>query len=95
MSTSSIVWPRTSIARRFDLFPRHFLLELDLSPQRTPPPQPQPPVKNQFPDGESESPYVFICENPRELVVRFPLKGKHKIFPLDSDVHEGAKGGLQ
>lgn len=33
----------------------------------------------QFPSGESDSPYVFICKNPRELIVKFPLKGKHKI----------------
>ena len=33
----------------------------------------------QYPDGESASPYVFICENPHELLVKFPIKGKHKI----------------
>ena len=33
----------------------------------------------QYPGGESESPYVFIMENPCELVVKFPIKGQHKI----------------
>ncbi|RXM97724.1 Activating signal cointegrator 1, partial [Acipenser ruthenus] len=28
---------------------------------------------------ESASPFVFICSNPQELVVKFPMKGKHKI----------------
>ncbi|KAJ3593939.1 hypothetical protein NHX12_006272 [Muraenolepis orangiensis] len=34
-----------------------------------------------FPDTceESASPFVFICTNPQELVVKFPMKGKHKI----------------
>ena len=33
----------------------------------------------QYPHGDSSSPYVFVCENPQEIVVRFPIKGKHKI----------------
>lgn len=33
----------------------------------------------QFPDGESASPYVFICTNPQELMLKFPMKGQHKI----------------
>ena len=33
----------------------------------------------QYPGGESESPFVFIVENPSELVVKFPVKGQHKI----------------
>lgn len=35
----------------------------------------------QFPDTceESASPFVFICTNPQELLVKFPMKGKHKI----------------
>ncbi|MBN3307878.1 TRIP4 protein, partial [Amia calva] len=28
---------------------------------------------------ESGSPFVFICSNPQELLVKFPMKGKHKI----------------
>lgn len=34
----------------------------------------------QFPDGEeSSSAFVFIPENARELPVKFPVKGRHKI----------------
>ncbi|XP_052829197.1 activating signal cointegrator 1 isoform X2 [Octopus bimaculoides] len=51
--------------------------------------------RTQFPDGESGSPYVFICQNPKELVVNFPIKGKHKIFKLDPHIHQGAKKGLR
>lgn len=35
-----------------------------------------------FPNGESDSPFVFICEDPQELSVRFPVKGEHKICKL-------------
>lgn len=40
-----------------------------------------PSPRLQFPDTceESASPFVFICTNPQELVVKFPMKGKHKI----------------
>ncbi|CAF99915.1 unnamed protein product, partial [Tetraodon nigroviridis] len=35
----------------------------------------------QFPAtcDESASPFVFICTNPQELLVKFPIKGRHKI----------------
>uniref|UniRef100_A0A8C5ALN7 Activating signal cointegrator 1 n=1 Tax=Gadus morhua TaxID=8049 RepID=A0A8C5ALN7_GADMO len=41
----------------------------------------QDQLREQFPDTceESASPFVFICTNPQELVVKFPMKGKHKI----------------
>ncbi|XP_023365773.1 activating signal cointegrator 1 [Otolemur garnettii] len=50
----------------------------------------------QFPDisQESDSPFVFICKNPQEMVVKFPLKGNPKIWKLDSKIHQGAKKGL-
>lgn len=40
-----------------------------------------PPSPLQFPETceESSSPFVFICTNPQELLVKFPMKGKHKI----------------
>ncbi|GLD55870.1 activating signal cointegrator 1, partial [Lates japonicus] len=49
-----------------------------------------------FPDTceESSSPFVFICTNPQELLVKFPMKGKHKIWKLESHYHQGAKKGL-
>ncbi|XP_067351907.1 activating signal cointegrator 1 isoform X2 [Channa argus] len=42
----------------------------------------QEQFKEQFPDTceESASPFVFICTNPQELLVKFPMKGKHKIY---------------
>ncbi|NXP29827.1 TRIP4 protein, partial [Scytalopus superciliaris] len=41
----------------------------------------QEQFQEQYPDlsQESESPFVFICTNPQEMVVKFPIKGKHKI----------------
>ncbi|KAI3377421.1 hypothetical protein L3Q82_008611, partial [Scortum barcoo] len=38
-------------------------------------------IFKQFPNTceESASPFVFICTNPQELLVKFPMKGKHKI----------------
>jgi len=44
-----------------------------------------------FPEGESNSPYVLICHNPQELVIKFPMSGKHKLFKLDAKIHGAAK----
>ena len=44
-----------------------------------------------YPEGESASPYVFICTNPQELMIKFPMSGKHKLFKLDSKLHAAAK----
>uniref|UniRef100_G3PXV0 Activating signal cointegrator 1 n=1 Tax=Gasterosteus aculeatus aculeatus TaxID=481459 RepID=G3PXV0_GASAC len=43
---------------------------------------PQEQFREQLPDSceESASPFVFICTNPQELLVKFPMKGKHKIL---------------
>lgn len=56
----------------------------------------QEQFREQFPDTceESASPFVFICTNPQELLVKFPMKGKHKIWKLESQYHQGAKKGL-
>lgn len=48
-----------------------------------------------FPNGESGCPYVFICENPQELLVKFPITGKHKIYKLESSTHQAAKKGIR
>jgi hypothetical protein len=40
---------------------------------------PQEEYRERYPDGESSSPFVFICESPQELPIRFPVVGKHKI----------------
>lgn len=50
----------------------------------------QEEYREKFPDGESTSPYVFICENPQELMIKFPMQGKHKIYELDSKLHGAA-----
>lgn len=55
----------------------------------------QEDYKEEFPEGESESPYVFICENPQQLALKFPVKGQHKIWKLDPAIHKAAKGGLR
>ncbi|XP_054244080.1 activating signal cointegrator 1 [Indicator indicator] len=56
----------------------------------------QEQFKEQHPElsQESDSPFVFICTNPQEMVVKFPIKGKHKIWKLDAKIHQGAKKGL-
>lgn len=40
---------------------------------------PQEEYRKQYPEGESDSPFVFVCTNPQELPIRFPVKGQHKI----------------
>ena len=47
------------------------------------------------PDGESTSPFVFVCENPQQLVVKFPIKGKHKIWKIEPHIHKAVKRGLK
>lgn len=47
--------------------------------------------KAQFPDGESDSEFVFICDNFRELVTKLPMSGQHKLFKLEKSVHQVAK----
>lgn len=39
----------------------------------------QEEYKKLYPEGENDSPYVFICEDPYMLPICFPMKGKHKI----------------
>ena len=40
---------------------------------------PQDQYRTEHPNGESESPFVFVCRNPLELFVKFPIKGQHKL----------------
>ncbi|XP_041034583.1 activating signal cointegrator 1 [Carcharodon carcharias] len=54
----------------------------------------QEQYREQFTDQECGSPFVFICTNPQELLVKFPIKGRHKIWKLDSKIHQGMKKGL-
>lgn len=40
---------------------------------------PQDQYREMHPDGLSESPFVFICENSQELPFFLPIKGAHKL----------------
>lgn len=51
----------------------------------------QEEYREKFPDGESASPFVFICTNPQELLIKFPMSGKHKLFKLEPNIHQAAK----
>lgn len=47
----------------------------------------QEEYRERFPNGESSSPFVFICENPQELMIKFPMTGQHKICKFLYDIH--------
>ncbi|XP_019857131.1 PREDICTED: activating signal cointegrator 1-like [Amphimedon queenslandica] len=49
---------------------------------------------DKYPNGESESQFVFICHSPQELLIKQPIKGKHKLWRLPRDVHNAAKRTL-
>ncbi|CAH1397362.1 unnamed protein product [Nezara viridula] len=49
----------------------------------------------QYPDGMSDEPFVFICKDPVKSPVLFPIKGKHKIYKLDTNIHQAAVKCLQ
>ncbi|CAL1683020.1 unnamed protein product [Lasius platythorax] len=55
----------------------------------------QEEYRKQYPEGENESPYVFICENSYMLPINFPMKGKHKIYKLDKKLHQAASKCLE
>lgn len=56
---------------------------------------PQEEYRKQYPDGENESPYILICENPYVLPIKFPLQGKHKIYKLEPKIHQAAVKSLE
>ncbi|KZC11752.1 Activating signal cointegrator 1, partial [Dufourea novaeangliae] len=56
---------------------------------------PQEEYRNVYPNGESDSPFVFICENFHTLPIQFPIQGKHKIYKLDQKIHQAAVKILQ
>ncbi|EFA06844.2 Activating signal cointegrator 1-like Protein [Tribolium castaneum] len=55
----------------------------------------QETYRKRFPNGESNSPYVLICSNPVILPIFYPILGKHKIYPLDKELHNCAKLSLR
>ena len=42
----------------------------------------QEEYRDRYPKGESNSPFVFVCQNPQELMIKFPMTGQHKICKL-------------
>jgi len=56
---------------------------------------PQEEYQKTYPEGESDSPYVFVCSNPQPLSILFPVKGEHKIYKLDSSIHLAALKSIQ
>lgn len=34
---------------------------------------------DQYPDGENENPFIFICTDPKMMITHFPIKGQNKI----------------
>lgn len=46
---------------------------------------------SKFPQGENESPFMFICEDPIMMSNHFPIKGQHKIFKLDEKICNAAQ----
>ncbi|RZF48358.1 hypothetical protein LSTR_LSTR007525 [Laodelphax striatellus] len=55
----------------------------------------QEEYREKYPNGESDSPFVFICEDPQMLPIKFPMQGKHKIYPLEGKIHQAAQKSLQ
>lgn len=44
---------------------------------------------------ENDSPYVMICDNPQQLTIKFQMKGKHKIYKLEPNIHKAAMKSLK
>ncbi|XP_033226692.1 activating signal cointegrator 1 isoform X2 [Belonocnema kinseyi] len=55
----------------------------------------QEEYRKMYPDGESDSPYVFICEDCYQLPIKFPMQGKYKIYKLDAKIHRAAMKSLE
>ena len=48
------------------------------------------------PDGEeNESAYLFMCDRPRTLRLPVRISGQHKIWTLDTAVHQAARASLR
>ncbi|CAM9687477.1 unnamed protein product [Ascophyllum nodosum] len=46
------------------------------------------------PKLESESEFVFLCRDPRKMVLPFSLSGQHKLWKLDKRTRQAAEAGL-
>ena len=54
----------------------------------------QEDYREKYTEGMSESPYVFVCKNPQELKLKMPVKGQHKIWKLDPNMHRAARKAM-
>lgn len=50
--------------------------------------------REKYPDDPGDSPYIFVCTDPRELLLKLPISGKHKIYKLEKHVHTAAMRNL-
>lgn len=55
----------------------------------------QEEYQRKYPDGENDSPFVIICEDPVSLPFKFLISGQHKIYRLDSKIHHAALKALE
>ena len=39
----------------------------------------QEDYRERYADGESSSPYVFVCRSHQEMLIKYPMSGQHKI----------------
>jgi hypothetical protein len=79
-------------------YPRHFPTSVVLGCVDVVDVLPQNQYKEKFtkPDeNESQSEFVFICKNPRKLVVPLPISGRPKIYPLPKELVKGCQSGLR
>ncbi|KAM8719380.1 hypothetical protein ACLKA7_012004 [Drosophila subpalustris] len=51
---------------------------------------PQEEYRDLYPQGESDSPYVFVCTKPEQLPLLLPVQGEHKIYELPLKTHNAA-----
>nr|XP_040580696.1 LOW QUALITY PROTEIN: activating signal cointegrator 1-like [Lepeophtheirus salmonis] len=56
---------------------------------------PQEDYREQFPNGESMSPFVFVADNPQELKLKLPMTGQHKIYKLNPQIHKALSKSLK
>ncbi|KAH8373187.1 hypothetical protein KR009_001614 [Drosophila setifemur] len=51
---------------------------------------PQEEYREIYPNGESDSPYVFVTTKPEQLNLLLPVQGEHKIYELPLKTHNAA-----
>ncbi|XP_024935817.1 activating signal cointegrator 1 isoform X2 [Cephus cinctus] len=56
---------------------------------------PQEEYRRVHPEGDTDSPFVFICEDCKQLPIKFPMQGKHKIYKLDKKIHQAAVKSIE